>query len=389
MSRPSSEPALPDPAPITEAPTTATAPGRRRLWQLPTQAHEILLGLSFTPEALRREAARVLGRLHRSACILQGREVDVLYGVVHDMGTRNPLSEAFQKRLEERHTLLARRMAALRSTEDLRAAWADALDGEAMPAALWALLTHPLGAELETDALYDARYWVFAHSRRSLGLALAQQREDALTDQARQQVEDLRARLNAQHQRAAEALSQARAEIARLTGELARAQLSVGTPVPDPPAPRRVEHRPEPAAKASVGAVARPALPPAAPPRQTMLADPPGPASPPISLHGRRVLCVGGRQRAVARYRGRIERLGGHFEHHDGGLEDGVQVLDGRLGRADLVICQAACINHEAYHRVKRHCERTGTPCVYLDRPSLSRLDRALAQAPAEDHALR
>jgi hypothetical protein len=30
---------------------------------------------------------------------------------------------------------------------------------------------------------------------------------------------------------------------------------------------------------------------------------------------------------------------------------------------------------------VKRHCERTGTPCVYLDRPSLSRFERALGCA--------
>ncbi|MCY7316106.1 MAG: DUF2325 domain-containing protein [Rubrivivax sp.] len=103
------------------------------------------------------------------------------------------------------------------------------------------------------------------------------------------------------------------------------------------------------------------------------------PPSQPVKVHGRRVLCVGGIQHAVARYRGRIESLGGLFEHHDGGLEDSVQSLDGRLNRADLVICQAACINHQAYHRIKRHCERTGTPCIYLDRPSLSRLDRALA----------
>ena len=91
------------------------------------------------------------------------------------------------------------------------------------------------------------------------------------------------------------------------------------------------------------------------------------------------MLCVGGIQHAVARYRGRIENLGGQFEHHDGGLEDSIHALEGRLNRADVVICQAACINHEAYHRVKRHCERTGKPCVYLDRPSLSRFDRAIA----------
>lgn len=63
--------------------------------------------------------------------------------------------------------------------------------------------------------------------------------------------------------------------------------------------------------------------------------------------------------------------------HQRLGIESG---LLERLRRADLVICQAACINHEAHHRIKRHCERTGTPCMYMDRPSLSRLDRALAQ---------
>jgi hypothetical protein len=108
---------------------------------------------------------------------------------------------------------------------------------------------------------------------------------------------------------------------------------------------------------------------------------PPGDRSPslPAALQGRQVLCVGGVRHAVARYRSRVERLGARFEHHDGGVEDGLTGLDGRLQRADLVICQAACINHEAYHRIKRHCERTGTPCLYLDRPSLARLDRALA----------
>jgi hypothetical protein len=98
-----------------------------------------------------------------------------------------------------------------------------------------------------------------------------------------------------------------------------------------------------------------------------------------VPVDGRRVLCVGGIRHAVARYRSRVERLGARFEHHDGGVEDGIGGLDGRLQRADVVICQAACINHEAYHRIKRHCERTGKPCLYLERPSLAQFDRALA----------
>lgn len=73
---------------------------RRRLWQLPTQAHELLLAMSFTPEWLRREAARTLGQIHKGRCVLRGRDVDVLYSVVHDLVTRNPLSEAMHKHMD-------------------------------------------------------------------------------------------------------------------------------------------------------------------------------------------------------------------------------------------------------------------------------------------------
>jgi hypothetical protein len=84
-------------------PSVATPPRRRRLWQLPTQAHELLMALSFAPEWLRKEAARTLGQVHKGRCVLKGRDVDVLYSVVHDLTTRNPVAEAFQKHLDQRH----------------------------------------------------------------------------------------------------------------------------------------------------------------------------------------------------------------------------------------------------------------------------------------------
>lgn len=381
------QPAVTALAAATEA---RSAPRRRRLWQLPAQAHELLLAMTFPPEVLRRETARALGKMHKGVCLLKGRDVDVLYSVVHDMVTRNPLSEAFQKRLDERHVLAVKRMAKLRDAETVQAAWATALEGDDMPGGLWALLTHPLGPALESAALYDARAWVFAHARRSVAADQAQAKVEARVDEARQQASDLRARLSAQQQQTADALSKVRAEIVRLNAELARLQRPTGDKALTP----TTAHIVEPLVRAPMPKVRT--SPPATP--DLSVARPPPPSlrdsaseapSRPISVHGRRVLCVGGIQHAVARYRGRIERLGGHFEHHDGGLEDSVQALEGRLSRAQVVICQAACINHEAYHRVKRHCERTGTPCVYLDRPSLSRLDRALAPPQGEPHGLR
>jgi hypothetical protein len=380
-------------------------PQRRRLWHLPTQAHELLLALSFTPEWLRREAARTLGQIHKGQCVLRGRDVDVLYGVVHDLVTRNALSEAMHKHLDARHALALRTIASVKDEPALRAAWAQAQidDGFAagVPATLWAVLTHPLGEVVQSTVLYDARAWVFDHARRSVGLAVAQRQTDALAQQARQRADELQGRLATQQQQAAEALRQAQADIVRLQGELARAKaLALSDRAPEmtvhrakpcagpigPTAPHRIPDQ-ESATASAPEPTARPAHAPA-----VALVQGDAPAERPnagLEVAGRRVLCVGGIQHAVSRYRGRIEKLGGRFEHHDGGIEDGIQALDARLGRADVVICQAACINHEAYHRVKRHCDRTGTPCVYLDRPSLSRLDRALAFDQGAQHASR
>jgi len=106
----------------------------------------------------------------------------------------------------------------------------------------------------------------------------------------------------------------------------------------------------------------------------------PAAAQPPMRLDERSVLCVGGRPASVPVYRELIERTGGRFMHHDGGDEDNVTKLDATLAAADLVICQAGCISHGAYWRVKEHCKRTGKRCVFVESPSAAGLKRALAE---------
>lgn len=107
----------------------------------------------------------------------------------------------------------------------------------------------------------------------------------------------------------------------------------------------------------------------------------------PITFHLREktVLCVGGRNGNVANYRDVIERAGGHFAHHDGGLEDNQGALDSVLAAADLVICQTGCISHNAYWRVKDFCKRTGKQCVFVENPSTSSLTRSLQQIAARN----
>jgi hypothetical protein len=59
------------------------------------------------------------------------------------------------------------------------------------------------------------------------------------------------------------------------------------------------------------------------------------------------------------------------------------------LAAADLVICQTACISHNAYWRVKDICQRTGKQCVFVENPSTSLLTRKLQQIAADEVAAK
>jgi hypothetical protein len=394
------EPPLAD---ATAAPQRV-ATGRRRLWQLCEPARDLLLVVAFDATWLRREASRVVGRMRHATCRLVGSDGDLLGAVAHDLGTRNPLSEALQRALDERHAVVVRALHRERDEAPLRERWRNAVEaGDPVPT-LWALLTHPAGGALETMLLWDMRAWCAAQSAR-MTCAVAAHRQARLRAQVLQaEVDALRERLMRQQRDADVERKRRDAQIADLTGRLARAT-AVGTPpamavsrtdvvAPRPTAVAATQHASsrtappmaarwiEPVGKAAVKAAD------VLPPVETQAgSNPPVPA--PLAVKARRVLCVGGMQHAVARYRAQVERLGGHFEHHDGGIEDALPRLDSRLARAEIVICQAGCINHEAYLRIKRHCTRTGTPCIYLERPSLARFAAALADGAASASATR
>ncbi len=380
---------------------TAARPARRLLHQLPAAAQELLLALSLSPMTLRNEIESVLGRVRGQPVQLQGSDGDVLASVLHDLRARNALSDHLHRRLAACHAAAVQRLAPLRDQQALRQAWQRALapasdapvdrPRQGVPALLWALLTHPHGQALEAQALAGARAWVYAQARRGLASSTADADQAARLAARTAEVAVLRQRLAAQQQQQEQATQAHARQLAQLAGDLQRwralARPAVPPagpapavmPAPRPPAlqrvappsaPPREPTRPRSHPAAGVGPIDGPA--------EDASAAPPLPALATSPVQGRRVLCVGGIEHAVARYRHRIEALGGRFEHHDGGLHDNAHALHGRLARADLVICQAACINHAAYHRIKQHCQRTGKPCLYLERASLSRLERAL-----------
>lgn len=107
------------------------------------------------------------------------------------------------------------------------------------------------------------------------------------------------------------------------------------------------------------------------------------PDEPRANLAGKRILCVGGRSGSVDACRKMVEQRGGSLLQHDGGLEENLNRVDAALAAADLVVCQAGCISHNAYWRVKEHCKRTGEPCVLVRGARVTSLGRVVGAAGA------
>ena len=92
------------------------------------------------------------------------------------------------------------------------------------------------------------------------------------------------------------------------------------------------------------------------------------------------VLCVGGRTALVSQYRSLAGRLGIRLVHHDGGQEEAISRLPDMINGADAVICPTDCVSHTAYYLLKRHCKRTGKPCLLFKGAGVSSFAVALAR---------
>ena len=398
-------------APCPAKPPCYSAPAgtrRRRLWDLAPPTHCPLVGVCIPLAALRRLLDKVLG----------GQSVADDYAVhsaaVAECRLRNRLSEALQQHLDQRYSLLLRRAAQQKSTEALAAWWADTSAGHDLPGAFWATLTHPrctaalqeqvlgqvhmlqhqvgMATRVELarfEALIDENAVLarelaaaqgrslrqaaaFAHQVEALEADLVRQRAQTVARQTelalqREHLATLEAAVPHLHDR--QQLSQEAGDLRTRVQDLQRELTAVREQL------QRQRLRAEAAALAARPPGAPADAPPAGP--ATAAAQPPG------SLTDCAVLCVGGRPASVPLYRRVVERTGGRFLHHDGGDEDNPARLDATLAAADLVICQTGCVSHGAYWRVKDHCKRTGKRCLFVETPSRTALERALADAVA------
>ena len=390
----------PQPVAGDEAPVRGSR--RRRLWELPHKCHCPVVGTCIAVDDLRALMTRVMVFPRDTADFVLHTTA------VGACAERSEFAELLQRRLEKRFAATVRRFAAARSAEALSKLWRAAmLAGTDIPGALWAAWTHPACDTLLEQEIYGDIHMIQhqvgsstradlselrrlreegTELRRQLGAARAEAEaarceKAAGTKNLGQRIVELRAELagrdarianlTAQLQHLHEALpdlgdrqalarraTDAEARTIALTRQVAELQSELDR------LQRRFRNAGEDAIRSTDDhevAVATEA-----------------------DLSGKCILCVGGRTGAVDAYRKAVEGRGGRFLHHDGGLEESLHRIDAVLAAADLVICQAGCISHNAYWRVKEQCKRTGKRCIFVKASGASGFDRVIAQAGTE-----
>lgn len=394
----------PDAADATPAHVpTPTGSRRRRLWELPADCHGALIGVCLSAAELRLMMNKLFGgeSSFDDFCLH--------HGAVLQCTTRNKVSEPLQRELERRFAATVRSFNTAKTPETVADLWAAAVELGEFAAALWAALTHPrCTAQLHAQLCRDVQmvqFRVAASVRADVAKAdLLLTHNKALTSElARLHERQSRWQAGQQAERQAERI-QARAEVSArdvLITTLRERRDAGSGPQPERESRELLLHRLM-ALKDRLAAAEREL---AAQERENArLRDEQSLAAACIApldreasagghlphthepatacLQSQIVLCVGGRTGHIPIYRDLVEKHGGRFLHHDGGIEDNAHRLDAQLTAADMVVCQTGFLGHNAYGRVKDHCKKTGKRCVYVDKPGAVSFLRGLAQAP-------
>jgi len=379
-------------------PASHTGSRRKRLWDLESHCHCPLVGVCLPMDALRRLVHKALG----ASALANDYELHA--GAVSEAARRCKLSELMQAELENRYVREVIAFKCAKDAQTLAELWVRSLKAGDVAGAFWAALTHPrCEAELRDAMCKDLH--MFQHQagagvRLEIACFNALADENALLGREMGKIQERMTRVltekNAELEQAQALLLQARADaIAKDTrlALMAEALESLRSSIPDLSDKERLQSRLRRAQdrqqelemqnaelRRRVSQAERDAVELAQGISQSaqQLKEPKASANAPVPLLHKVVLCVGGRSGNVANYRQVVERVGGRFAHHDGGVEDNASVLDANLAAADLVICQTGCISHNAYWRVKDFCKRTGKQCVYVESASVSSLEREL-----------
>lgn len=376
---------------------------RRRLWELPLKSHCPVIGVCLPLPTLRKLVSKCVGGE------IKADDYDVHIGAVVECGKRNPLSEALQKHLEQRYATTIQQFAHAKTPVAVWELWAEAVNRGDVAGPFWAALTHPRCDEQLQDGLIRDMHMLQHQAGATVRVDLRkmeamQEQNTALTEAlhklheraTRQMAEkiadaellsselsDARAAIVAKDTAltiAAQQLQALRASIPDLGDRLRQQQRLIEMRERQQEQEARI-HELEQKLRLTTKQLDAANLAAAAAPLADGMDDiSVESAAQTVPLIDQTVLCVGGRTGNVPAYRQVVERVGGQFAYHDGGLEDSHSQLEASLVAADMVICQTGCISHNAYWRVKDFCKRNGKPCVFVDNPSVSSLARSLRQ---------
>jgi hypothetical protein len=397
----------------------ASSSRRRRLWDLSRETHCPVIGVCIPLAVLRRLVGKALGGE------AQANDYEIHVGAIAECSYRNRISEILQDDLEHRYALMIRRFRVAKTITALSQLWLDAISQGDVAGAFWAGLTHPVcdidlqeamcrdmhmlqhqaGATVRADIV---RFNALLEENAILSREIARQQErqtrhiqekvqeaeklqqDILrlrgeniskesiiaylnTDLQvlKNSIPELESRQQLQQKIAQMTVRQAELEqqVRELKSKLGQVNKRISTNDVTTSSTGQAHHLNE-GTKEIIKEKKR---------HRTIPIT--------LQLQQKNILCVGGRSGNIASYRDLIERVGGRFAHHDGGMEDSPNLLDSNLAAADLVICQTGCISHNAYWRVKEFCKRTGKRCVFIENPSVSSLARGLKQASMKETA--
>jgi hypothetical protein len=401
---------------MTAVPPAPTCSRRRKLWELPAQRHCVLIGTCLPVAEMRKLAARA------GIDAKDMSDYSLHAAVTGRCDERGTLSELIQRWLEKRHAEAIRRFGRARDAGAVLFAWRDALaQGQDIAGALWAAWTHPLldgedAKEIFGD-IHMLSHQVGASARADLrhleqltrenadlrkelqalrlGLGVAQREREASADELRRRLADAEQRAALLPHRELE-LAEARKAAGHHRAVLERAEALAARV-------ERLEERNAALAR-NAAVLARDlneaqdslAAAEAALEMALGVCDGVGDTSAcgracptDTALAGRCVLCIGGRTGMVDGYRRLVEHRGGRFAHHDGGQEESLHRIDAAVAAADAVVCQAGCVSHAAYFRLKEACKKLGKPCVFVQSPGVGSFARGLAvlggEAPASN----
>ena len=387
--------------------TPVTSSRRRRLWEIPHKFHCPVIGVCFEVDLLR-------GLLAKSLHFPRDTTDYVLHtSAVSACEERCETAEILHKNLDQRFQLSIKKIASVRTPAALAYYWRQASrSGSYIPAALWVCWTHPAcDASLEQEIFADIhmiQHQVGTGTRADLSLLKRLQADTAglqtQLDAAKREVESMRHEKSRETRLLGERIAELRVDLAgkEAWGANLSAQLDTLRQIlPDKDRQSLARRASDAEARASAVTAHAAHLENelqryqrladiADGRRQALLAidshfgandQAPAEPAPPATLGGKSILCVGGRSGSVDGYRQVVETRGGHFLHHDGGLEESIHRIDAALSAADVVICQVGCISHNAYWRVKEQCKRTGKPCVFLKTAGVSSFERMVGEA--------